>query len=161
MHNRIPKNYRIKMPTLNLPNAQLKTTIKENKTYVFDILRKKYVVYTPEEQVRQHFIHYMISSLGYPSGLLSNEVQIRLNNTIKRCDTVLYGTDYHPRMIIEYKAPDVPITREVFNQITRYNIVLHVDYLIVSNGIQHYCCHVDYRTGKCSFLPQIPHYTEL
>lgn len=149
------------MTALNLPPAQLKITRKENKPYVFDILRRKYIALTPEERVRQHFVHYLINHLGYPAGLLSNEVQIQLNNTIKRCDSVLYGTDFRPRMIIEYKAPEVEITSEVFSQITRYNMVLKVDYLIVSNGLKHYCCHVDYNTGKCTFLQDIPHYSRL
>ena len=149
------------MLTLNLPLAQLKITRKEDKPYIFDMLRKKYVSLTPEEWVRQHFIHFLILHLGYPSGLLSNEVQIKLNNTIKRCDTILYDTFSKPRMIIEYKAPDVEITNEVFNQITRYNIVLKVNYLIVTNGLKHYCCYIDYTTGKYTFLKDIPHYKDL
>lgn len=149
------------MLRLNLPSAQLKITTKEERQYVFDVLRKKYVALTPEEWVRQNFVHYLIHHKDYPTGLLSNEVQIRLNNTIKRCDSVLYGTDFQPRMIIEYKAPDIDITSNVFNQIMRYNIVLKVDYLIVSNGIRHYCCRVDYNSGKCIFLPDIPRYSEL
>lgn len=149
------------MLTLNLPLAQLKIINKENKPFVFDILRKKYISLTPEEWVRQNFVQYMITHLGYPKGLLSNEVQIRLNNTIKRCDTVLYATDFRPRMIIEYKAPEVEITEAVFNQIYRYNIVLKVDYLVISNGMNHYCFRVDYKTGKCFFLPSIPHYNDI
>lgn len=150
-----------KMLQLNLPSAVLKITRKENRDYVFDTLRKKYVALTPEEWVRQNFVHFLIRYKNYPVGLLANEVQISLNSTRKRCDTVLYNRNLTARMIIEYKAPSVNITQEVFNQITRYNIVLKVDYLIVTNGINHYCCKVDYRNNSYSFLRDIPEYSEL
>lgn len=149
------------MLQLNLPSATLKITRKENRDYVFDTLRKKYVALTPEEWVRQNFVHFLIRYKNYPVGLLANEVQISLNSTRKRCDTVLYNRNLTARMIIEYKAPSVNITQEVFNQITRYNIVLKVDYLIVTNGINHYCCKVDYRNNSYSFLRDIPEYSEL
>lgn len=149
------------MLQLNLPSAALKITRKENRDYVFDTLRKKYVALTPEEWVRQNFVHFLIRYKNYPVGLLANEVQISLNSTKKRCDTVLYNRNLTARMIIEYKAPSVNITQEVFNQITRYNIVLKVDYLIVTNGINHYCCKVDYRNNSYSFLRDIPEYSEL
>lgn len=149
------------MLSLNLPSAPLKIAGAGSKKQVFDILRKKYVALTPEEWVRQHFVHYLIHHLGYPSGLLANEVGINLNGCSRRCDTVLYDSSLSPRMIVEYKASDIPLTREVFNQILRYNIVLRVDYLIVSNGINHYCCRVDYNTGSCTFLTSVPRYSEL
>lgn len=149
------------MLSLNLPSAPLKITDRNGKKYVFDVLRKKYVALTTEECVRQHFVHYLINGLGYPVGLLANEVSIKLNGTAKRCDTVLFSSSLSPRMIIEYKAPDVNISQQVFNQITRYNIVLKVDYLIVTNGMTHYCCKVDYETGRCIFLPSVPRYSDL
>lgn len=149
------------MLQLNLPSAALKITRKENRDYIFDTLRKKYVALTPEEWVRQNFVHFLIRYKNYPVGLLANEVQISLNSTRKRCDTVLYNRNLTARMIIEYKAPSVNITQEVFDQITRYNIVLKVDYLIVTNGINHYCCKVDYRNNSYSFLRDIPEYSEL
>lgn len=92
---------------------------------------------------------------------MANEVQVQLNGTRKRCDTVLYRRDLSARMIVEYKAPDVQITQAVFDQITRYNMVLKVDYLIVSNGLQHYCCRMDYAGGRYLFLPDVPAYNEL
>ena len=149
------------MLSLNLPSATLKISERDGRKYVFDILRGKYVALTPEEWVRQHFVHYLTAHLGYPSGLLANEVSITLNGCSRRCDTVLYDSSLSPRMIVEYKAADVPITREVFNQILRYNIVLRVDYLVVSNGLTHYCCKVDYTTGRCTFLTSVPPYTSL
>ena len=149
------------MFSLNLPDFQVKIAVTDGKKMVFDPLRRKYVALTPEEWVRQHFVHFLIQHKGYPSGLLANEVQLTLNGTRKRCDTVLYDRTRTPRMIIEYKAPTVPITRQVFDQITRYNIVLKVDYLIVSNGLEHYCCKVDYERFCCNFLKEIPDYAPL
>lgn len=149
------------MFSLNLPDFQVKITVKDGKRMIFDPLRRKYVALTPEEWVRQHFVHFLIQHKGYPSGLLANEVQLTLNGTRKRCDTVLYDRNRAPRMIVEYKAPSVPITRQVFDQISRYNIVLKVDYLIVSNGLEHYCCKVDYEHFSCNFLNEIPDYTAL
>lgn len=149
------------MFSLNLPDFQVKIAVTDGKKMVLDPLRRKYVALTPEEWVRQHFVHFLIQHKGYPSGLLANEVQLTLNGTRKRCDTVLYDRTRTPRMIIEYKAPTVPITRQVFDQITRYNIVLKVDYLIVSNGLEHYCCKVDYERFCCNFLKEIPDYAML
>ena len=116
---------------------------------------------TPEEWVRQHFVHYLITYKGFPRTLMANEVQLSLNGTKKRCDTVLYKRDLTAQMIVEYKAPDVKITQAVFDQIGRYNLVLHVDYLVVSNGLCHYCCRMDYEHNTYRFLPDIPAYQAL
>lgn len=149
------------MLPLNLPSYDIKITQKDGKTFILDVLRKKYVALTPEEWVRQHFVHYLLEHKGYPQGLLANEVQLNLNGTKKRCDSVLFGNDMKARMIVEYKAPSIEITQAVFDQITRYNMVLKVDYLIVSNGLSHYCCKIDYQTKRYTFLPEIPPYNEL
>lgn len=149
------------MLALNLPPYPFKISNKEGKIYIFDMLRKKYVALTPEEWVRQHFTHYLLEHKGYPQGLLANEIQLNLNGTKKRCDTVLYNRNLTAKMIVEYKAPNINITQAVFDQITRYNMVLKVDYLIVTNGINHYCCHIDYATHSYHFLPEIPNYNEL
>jgi hypothetical protein len=106
-------------------------------------------------------VHYLTHHKGYPAALIANEVGITLNGTSKRCDTVLYNRDLSPRMIVEYKATHVPITQAVFDQIARYNMVLHVDYLIVSNGLSHYCCRMDYANNSYHFLREIPAYSEL
>lgn len=135
--------------------------VKNGKQYIFDILRKKYVALTPEEWVRQHFTRFLLQEKGYPLGLMANEIQVNLNGTRKRCDTVLFNRDLTARMIVEYKAPSVEITQAVFDQITRYNMVLKVDYLVVSNGLRHYCCRINYLNGTYSFLPEIPCYNEL
>ena len=149
------------MLPLNLPSYLVKIQKRNGKNVIFDPLRQKYVALTPEEWVRQHFVHFLTDFKGYPKGLLANEIQLDLNGTKKRCDTVLFNRDLSARMIVEYKAPNIEITQAVFDQITRYNMVLKVEYLIVSNGIRHYCCRIDYDTMKYTFLPDIPAYTEL
>lgn len=149
------------MLLLNLPKYETKITIRDGKRVIFDVLRRRYVALTPEEWVRQHFIHYLIECKGYPIALMTNEVLLNLNGTKKRCDTVLYRRDLSSRMIIEYKAPHIEITQDVFNQISRYNLVLRVDYLIVSNGLKHYCCKMDYINQTYVFLEDIPVYTDL
>ena len=128
------------MLSLNLPVFDTKIATRNGKNVIFDVIRRRYVALTPEEWVRQHFVHFLIVHKGYPSSLMANEVLLNLNGTKKRCDTVLYKRDLSARMIVEYKAPHIEITQAVFNQITRYNMVLKVDYLVVSNGMQHYCC---------------------
>ena len=149
------------MLPLNLPSYPAKILKRNGKNVIFDPLRQKYVALTPEEWVRQHFVHFLTDFKGYPKGLLANEIQLDLNGTKKRCDTVLFNKDLSARMIVEYKAPNIEITQAVFDQITRYNMVLKVEYLIVSNGIRHYCCRIDYNAMKYTFLPDIPSYTEL
>ena len=115
------------MLSLNLPPFDIKIQQRDGKSFIFDPLRKKYIALTPEEWVRQHFVHLLTDYKGYPKGLLANEVQLNLNGTKKRCDTVLFNKDLSARMIVEYKAPHVEITQAVFDQITRYNMVLKVD----------------------------------
>ena len=149
------------MLPLNLPSYPAKILKRNGKNVIFDPLRQKYVALTPEEWVRQHFVHLLTDFKGYPKGLLANEIQLDLNGTKKRCDTVLFNKDLSARMIVEYKAPNIEITQAVFDQITRYNMVLKVEYLIVSNGMRHYCCKIDYNTMQYTFLPYIPAYTDL
>lgn len=149
------------MLELNLPSygANIKKT--DRKLSIFDRLRKRFVNLTPEEWVRQHFINYLITEKSYPEALIANEIQINLNNTKKRCDSVIYSRTMQPLVIVEYKAPNIKITQDVFDQIVRYNIVLKVKYLIITNGLQHYCCIVDYDKQTMTYLPDIPIYSEL
>ena len=149
------------MKTLNLPKTEFKIISRGEKLNIFDILRRRYVTLTPEEWVRQHFIHFLIEYKGYPAARLGNEISLDLNGTRKRCDSVLYDKEAHPIMIIEYKAPHILITQETFQQISRYNMKLHVPWLIVSNGMEHYCCQVDYEKGEYHFLSDIPQYDAL
>ena len=124
-------------------------------------MRRRYVTLTPEEWVRQHFTHFLVEHKGYPQALLGNEIELRIGEKRLRCDSILYNNVLEPRMIIEYKAPTVPVTQKVFNQISTYNLLLHVDYLIVSNGLQHYCCRMDYEHERYEFMQEIPDYQAL
>ncbi|MBR4534958.1 MAG: type I restriction enzyme HsdR N-terminal domain-containing protein [Bacteroidaceae bacterium] len=150
-----------RFPPLNLPAAPLQFGEKGGWPTVFDSLRRRFVRLTPEEWVRQHFTSYLIREKGYPAGLLGNEVSLTLNGMARRCDSVLYGLDGQPRMIVEYKAPTVPLTQKVFDQIYRYNLVMRVEWLVISNGLQHVCCHLDIAAGTYEFVPQVPAYEDL
>ena len=149
------------MSALNLPPFDKKVIKKDEKPFIFDVIRRQYVALTPEEWVRQHFVHFLIAYKGFPQSLMANEVQLKLNGMSRRCDTVVYDRTLRPRVIIEYKAPSVNITQQVFDQICRYNMVLQVDYLIVSNGLVHYCCKVDYMSHTYTFLKEIPEYSQM
>lgn len=149
------------MHTLTLPSCEFRTKQQGDKEYIFDSLRKRFVRHTPEENVRQHFIHYLTRYKHYPEALLANEKSITLAHVSKRCDTIVYDRYLEPLAIIEYKSPTVDITQETFDQIVRYNMTLHVPWLIVSNGIHHFCCRIDYATDTYRFTEQIPDYKEL
>jgi hypothetical protein len=131
-----------------------------NKPQVFDRLRKRYVRLTPEEAVRRDFVDYLIDEKHYPESLLANEVCIRLGNVRRRCDTVLYDRELRPQMIVEYKAPTVRIDQTTFDQIARYNYVLKVPWLVITNGLECYCCRVDEK-GRAAFVKELPDYTTL
>ena len=146
---------------LNLPEIDIPTRTEGGKQQVFDTLRKRFVSLTPEENVRQHFVNFLIHHKSYPAALMANEVSLTLGEMSRRCDTVVYDSHLRPLMIVEYKRPDVPITQKVFQQIYRYNLVMHVDWLIVSNGITHYCCHMDYANNTYTFTDDIPTYSSL
>ena len=128
---------------------------------IYDTLRRKYVKLTPEEWVRQHFVHMLVERKGYPGALMANEVALKVGEKLLRADTVLYDSRLRPRMVIEYKAPHVAITQAVFDQIATYNLLLRVDYLVVSNGLSHYCCRMDYEGRQYRYLQDIPLYAEL
>lgn len=128
---------------------------------IFDPLRRKYVSLTPEEWVRQHFVHWLVEHKGYPKGLLGNEIELQVGEKKLRCDSILYDSNAHPVMIIEYKAPTIALSQKVFDQISAYNLLLHVDYLVMSNGIEHYCCQMDYERNCYYFLQDIPDYEKI
>ena len=143
---------------LNLPPYPIKIQEKGEKRQIFDFLRRKWVALTPEEWVRQHFTHYLVEHKGYPQALLANEVELRIGEKRLRCDTLLYNKELRPRMIIEYKAPTIQIQQKTFDQISVYNLLLKVDYLVVSNGLCHYCCKMDYEHQSYQFLEDISNY---
>lgn len=149
------------LPALTLPYASLRLEEDEQGNLkVFDPLRNKLVALTPEEFVRQNFIEWLSSELGYPKSHIANEVKVLLNGMPKRSDTIVYGHDGSPLLIIEYKAPTVEITQDTFDQIVRYNMELKARYLVVSNGLNHYCCKIDYSTRSYNFIRKIPPYLE-
>ena len=127
-------------------------------TQIFDEVSKKYLKLTPEEWVRQNFIKYLNKEKKYPIGLMGVEKIVKYNNLKTRADIVLYNTRGVAEIIVECKSPDVKITQDTFYQIARYNSKLKVQYLIVTNGINHYCCKMDYHTNKVKFLEEIPTY---
>ncbi len=149
------------MYTLNLPTYDAKIRRSNNALEIFDPLRRKYVTLTPEEWVRQHFINYLITEKKYPASLMANETGIKLNSLTRRCDTVVYNKQLEPLMIIEYKESNVQITQQVFDQVVRYNNVLKVPFIVVSNGITHYCCRIDYENQSYNYLTEIPEYQDL
>jgi type I site-specific restriction endonuclease len=139
-----------------LPNIVLKTKLVEGTTQVFDVVRQKYFILTAEEWVRQHLIHYLNRYKNYPFGLMAVERMIKYNNLKTRADIVLYNSKGDPDVIVECKASNIKITQGVFDQISRYNFKLRVRYLLVTNGINHFCCEMDYATNKIVFLSEIP-----
>lgn len=149
------------MQALNLPRTELRIVRKGGRLVVFDVLRHRFVALTPEEWVRQHFVRFLQQHRHFPAGAIANEVAVELNGMRKRCDTLVYGLHAEPLMIVEYKAPSVGITQAVFDQICRYNMQLRVRWLVVSNGLQHYCCRIDYDSMTYTFLPDVPCYEDL
>ena len=147
---------------LNLPTYTFNIKAKPNGSKViFDTLRRRFVTLTPEEWVRQHFVHFLVDEKGFPAALMANEVSLTQNGIKRRCDTLVADATGNPLVIVEYKAPHVEISQNTFDQIVRYNMVLHASYLIVSNGLNHYCCRINYADDSYVFLNDIPSYSDL
>lgn len=146
---------------LNLPSFDIRLQRDDEGVKIFDRLRKKFIILTPEEWVRQHFVNYLINHKGFPESLMANEIGITLNGTRRRCDTVVFDKHCSPMVIVEYKASSIVISQSTFDQIVRYNMVLHARYLIVSNGMNHYCCRIDYDNMSYDFLKEVPDYADL
>lgn len=149
------------MQALNLPDAALRTRRKGEKMEVFDRIRKKFVALTPEEWVRQHFIHYLTGHRNVPDSLIAVEASLNYNRLKKRSDIVVYGNDGAPRLIVECKAPEVPVTQAVFDQVAMYNMTLKVPFLAVTNGMEHFACYIDHEKKKYYFLKEMPDYKDL
>ena len=142
------------MLKLNLPIAELKVERRKEKLCVWDYIRRRWVTLTPEEWVRQHFSHWMTEHLGYPPARLGHEISLEQNGMQRRADAVFYGQDGRPLVIMEFKAPHIAISQKTFDQIGRYNMVMQVPYLVISNGMQHFCCRIGEETME--FLHEIP-----
>lgn len=149
------------MLKLNLPDFQFNIKKEKNDFFIFDDLRRRFVALTPEEWVRQNFVRFLIEYKKFPSALMGNEVSLVQNGIRRRCDTLVSDRHGCPLAIVEYKASTVRLTQAVFDQIVRYNMVLRAKYLIVSNGLEHYCCSIDYNNNSYAFLKTIPDYDEI
>ncbi|MBT3871340.1 MAG: type I restriction enzyme HsdR N-terminal domain-containing protein [Flavobacteriaceae bacterium] len=146
------------MQNLNFPKYNFRFKSNENKTLIFDIIRKKFVVLTPEEWVRQHAIHFLISEKKYPAAHINVEKQLQLNDTVKRYDIVVFNKDGTIKIIVECKAPSIKTNQQTFDQIARYNLVLKSETLMVSNGLEHFFCKMDFANKKYLFLKDLPSY---
>jgi len=149
------------MQKLILPEYPIKFENIFDKLSIFDPIRKKYVIVTPEEWVRQNFLLFLLNDKMYPASLLAVEKKIVLNTLTKRCDIVAYNNNGKAMLIVECKAPSINISQQTFDQIARYNMKLKVNYLIVTNGLKHYCCYIDFENKNYRFLEGIPDYTTL
>lgn len=149
------------MASLNFPPREFRFKNKENKTAIFDVVRKKFIQLTPEEWVRQHCVHFLIEDKNFPPSLINVEKKIELNGLDKRYDIVVFKPDGEILIIVECKAPQIKITQDVFDQIARYNLALRADYLMLTNGLEHYYCQMDYSAQKYRFLRDLPDYKSL
>lgn len=146
------------MQPLQFPKYHFRFKSNENKRLIFDEIRKKFVVLTPEEWVRQHVVLTLITEKNYPKSHINVEKQLLLNGTKKRYDVVVFNTDGTIHLIVECKAPSVKITQDTFDQIARYNLVTDATYLMVTNGLQHYYCQLDYKEERYQFLRELPEF---
>lgn len=148
---------------MNLPEYEgIRLRKAQNGRYeVLDVLRQRFVTLTPEEWVRQHFVNYLVKYKGYPAALMANEIEMTVGEKRLRCDSVLFDRLRRPRIIMEYKAESVPVTNKVLTQVATYNMLLHVDYLFVSNGNTHICLHYDSKAKKWLTTTEIPAYSDI
>jgi hypothetical protein len=146
------------LPRLNLPDYDHRIEAIEGKPRIFDPARKKFVALTPEEWVRQNFIQFLIREKGVPASLVVVEMGLKLHRQQKRSDIVVFSPDAQAILIVECKSPEVNISQDTFDQIARYNMSLLVSYLVVTNGLDHYCCHINHQQKSYTFLKQIPDY---
>ena len=146
------------MKELNFKAYEFRTKKADGKWWIYDIIRRKYVVLQPEEWVRQHVLHFLIEEKGYPKSLINVEKALTVNELTKRYDVVIYTRRGESFLVVECKALNVSITQDTFDQIARYNLALKATYLMVTNGISHYYCQMDYKLGQYLFLRDLPHY---
>ena len=144
------------MIDLNLPKYDFKVKSEEGKKQIFDSVRKQFVALTPEEWVRQHVIHFLNQEKGFPFGLMGVEYPLQYNGMNKRADIICFQKEGKPMVLVECKSANISITQKVFDQIARYNFDLRVPYLVVTNGLQHFCCEMNYEENSYRFLEEIP-----
>ena len=141
-------------PILNLPPFAYNFKTLDGKAGLYDVFRKKFVLLTPEEWVRQHLLHYLVNEKGFPPHLISVEKELLVEGQKRRYDAVVYDAHFQPMLLIECKAPQVAITQAVFDQAARYNRTLDIPYILVSNGLQHLMAKVDHQAGRYLFAPE-------
>ncbi len=146
---------------LNLPQAELNIKKTKYGFQIKDIFRNRFVKLTPEEWVRQNFLHFLINHKSYPIGLIAVETELQVAGLKKRCDAIVYNQKAEPIVIIEFKAPDVNINQDVFDQVAIYNMKLNVEYFIISNGIEHYFYQLDKNNNQYIFLSEIADFDNL
>ena len=146
------------MQNLNFPSYNFRFKNSENKVSIFDDIRKKFIILTPEEWVRQHTIQFLLQVKNYPKSYINVEKLIKVNNINKRYDAVVFHPNGELFLLIECKAPDVKITQQTFDQIARYNLKLKAQYLMVTNGLNHYFCEMDFDNEKYIFLDELPEF---
>ena len=151
-------SYFCQMQKLNFPVYSFRFKNSENKVAIFDEIRKKFIILTPEEWVRQNVIQYLLQEKKYPKSYINVEKLIRINDLKKRYDIVVFQPDGTIFLLIECKSPEVKISQETFNQIARYNITLKAKYLMVTNGLNHYFCSMDFEKEDYIFLNQLPNF---
>ena len=144
------------MHELNLPAYPFKVKTEKGKQFILDSIRKKYVTLTPEEWVRQHFTQYLVQQKKCPLSLISHELSLKYDRLNKRSDIVVHNKEGKPWLIVECKAPKVKINQEVFDQVAQYNYILKVEYLVVTNGLAHFCCKMDYTNNSYVFVQEVP-----
>ena len=147
------------MKKLNFPVYSFRFKNSENKVSIFDEIRKKFILLTPEEWVRQHVVQFLLQDKKYPKSYINVEKLIKINDLSKRYDGVVFQPNGEIFLLIECKAPEVPITQQTFDQIARYNLVLKAKYLMVTNGLNHYFCQMDFENEKYVFLKELPEYS--
>ena len=148
------------MQVLNFPTYKFRIKSNENNYSIFDIIRKKYMVLSPEEWVRQHFVHYLIEEKNYPISLIAVEKKLTINKLTKRTDILVFTSEGLPHIIVECKAHSIKITQDTFDQIARYNLKLEANYLITTNGLEHFYCKMDTENEQYLFLKSIPNYKD-
>lgn len=146
------------MQELNFPKFSFRFKNSENKVSVFDTIRKKFVVLQPEEWVRQNCVQYLIEYKNFPKSLINVEKKLEVNGLTKRYDIIIFNTDGSIHLVVECKAPKIKIDQSTFDQIARYNLALNADYLMVTNGLTHYFCEMDFEKKCYNFLEEIPSY---
>jgi len=146
---------------LNLPPYEYKLRSTDDRAEIFDPVRKLWIALTPEEWVRQHFINYLLTNSKVPPGLIAIEKQIKVNRLARRCDIIIFRQSGNPVLIVECKAPQVNIGKEALEQALRYNLALNIDYLVLTNGLVHYCFKLDYAKQAGNQLNYIPSFKEL